>query len=140
MKPSAGTYEILFAPLEKEFGRFDSDTLTSIIGFSAAGPVSLRTNHSRGILVTCELVEYPDQQRSSEGINFELFTRNLDENDGSTLLTAIGDLSLREQLGDRHRIMVSSLGLQDIEMVQLRLFSQSQIENRRLGVYEVVVV
>ena len=65
-------YNELFAPLEEKYGELDEDTITSIVGFSAGGPVSLSKIENKKLFVTCELAAYPEQRVSSEGLKFVL--------------------------------------------------------------------
>src|SRR5262245_37108630 len=67
-------YRQLFGALEARFGPLDRDTLTSIVGFSAGGPVSLCTIERKKVFVSCELSLYQEQCKSSEGYRFEFLS------------------------------------------------------------------
>jgi hypothetical protein len=134
-------YKELFAPLEEKYGVLDEDTITSFVGFSAGGPVSLSKIEDKKLYVTCELAVYPDQRVSSEGLKFELFSIGSHSEDWCrTVLTAIGDHSFEAELGDRHRIHITGLieGPEATDTVQLRLFCKSTIGNVEYGLYEVI--
>lgn len=134
-------YKELFAPLEKKFGVLDDETITSIIGFSAGGPVSLSKNQARKLYVTCELAAYPEQKLSAEGLRFELFSVGTFSDEWCrTVFSALGNLSFDAELGDQHTIRISGLvdGPESPDMVKLQLFSQTTIEGKRYGLYEVV--
>lgn len=132
-------YDQLFGPLETEHGKLDESTLTSIVGFDAGGPVSLSCIASRDLYVTCELSVSPDQVPSAEGFNFELLVRGwLGEAAARDLLTALGDLSLRAQLGEGHTVDVSGvLPAGQPQRVCLREYSRALIGGRDYGIYEV---
>ena len=133
-------YDHLFRALEAEHGKLDELTLTSIIDFGAGGPVSLSCIASRGLYVTCELSVYPEQQASTEGLNFELLVRGwLDESMSRDLLTALGDLSMSATLGHGHTIDVSGVTPEDHSgLVQLREYYRTSVGGRPYGIYEVV--
>lgn len=132
-------YDALFAAVEAEHGKLDEETLTSIIGFDGGGPVSLSRIANRKLYVTCELSVYPEQVESIEGFNYELLLRDwLDEAAAQALLTELGDLSMRAQLGDGHTIDVSGIvpaGFPGI--VRLQEYCRAFIGGRSYGVYEV---
>lgn len=130
-------YLELFKPLEKAYGVLDEETLTSIVGFSAGGNVSLVLSKATNLYVTCELACYPEQQKSTENVNFEFFSKDtFSEDDCISFFTALGNLSFNATLGDGHVINVSSF-FEKCERVQLKLFSKSQIGNDCFGLYEV---
>ena len=133
-------YEQLFRELEAECGPLDADTLASIIGFDAGGPVSLSCIADRALYVTCELSAYPEQVPGAEGFNFELLVRGwLDEPLSRALLTTLGDLSMRATLGHGHTIDVSgAMPEGSCQVVRLSEFSRTSIGGRAYGIYEVV--
>ncbi|KPK48793.1 MAG: hypothetical protein AMS22_14740 [Thiotrichales bacterium SG8_50] len=136
-------YKELFAPLEEKYGVLDEDTITSFVGFSAGGPVSLSKIEDKNLYVTCELAVYPDQRVSSEGLKFELFSIGSHSDDWCrTVFTAIGELSFEAELGDRHKINITGLveGPEATDKIQLHLFSKTKIGNETYGLYEVVDV
>ena len=104
-------YDILFSELTTKFGDIDTDTVTSIIGFSAGGPVSICTISENVICVTCELSEYAEQIESTDGLKYEFFAKNLEVDTCRTLFTALGNLSMNCELGDLHTIDVEMLGI-----------------------------
>ena len=82
-------YKSLFANLEKEHGQLDEETLTSIIGFSGGGPVSLCTKQEKSVFVSCELSAYQEQKLSSEGLRYEFLSfSGLCETEARSLFTA----------------------------------------------------
>lgn len=134
-------YKELFAPLENKFGVLDDETITSMIGFSVGGPVSLSKNETRKLYVTCELAAYPEQKLSTDGLRFEMFSVGAFSEDWCrAVFTALGNLSFDAELGDQHTIGISGLvdGPESPDMVKLQLFSQTTIEGKRYGLYEVV--
>ena len=133
-------FATLFSQLEAEFGKLDPTTLTSIVGFSAGGPVSLRQVARQHLFVTCELSLYAEQRVSSERLKFELLYRGrVGGEDCQKLLTALGNLSFHAQLGDGHTIDVSQVVPPSIaRTVLLRLHSQCRMPNGNFGVYEVL--
>jgi hypothetical protein len=137
---AAKHYQTLFQELERKHGRLDDDTLTSIIGFSAGGPVSLSKLEKKNIFVTCELSLYADQKMSSDGLKFELLSLGaFDEDTCRTLFTALGNLSMNATLGHGHTIDVEAIVPSgEPSQVKLKLFSVSTIGNEKFGVYQVL--
>ena len=133
-------FKALFRGLEEEHGRLDRKIVGAIVGFSAGGPVSLSTIKRKKIHVTCELSLHEEQKPSAEGLRFELLSvGSFDLPTCRALFTAIGDLSLQATLGHDHTIGVGDvLGGKGPEKVRLVLFSKTEIDGRRYGVYEVV--
>ena len=131
-------YQALFQELERRHGRLDEDTVTSIVGFSAGGPVSLSKLEKKNIYVTCELSLYPQQKMSAEGLKFELLSVGaFDENTCRALFTALGNLSMDATLGNGHTIDVAGVMRSgEPSQVELKLFSR--IGNGNFGVYQVV--
>jgi hypothetical protein len=135
-------YRALFRKLNREFGSFEANTRTAVIGFSAGGPVSFSKVVGKSVFATCELSQYPEQVRSVEGLQYEFFTRmRLSEAEIYSLFTGLGALSMQARLGDGHTIDVSVLdGIRDLKVIQLKLYSRSRLRLGRYGVYEVVRV
>jgi hypothetical protein len=135
-------YQTLFRKVVRDFGAFDVNTRTAIIGFGGGGPVSFLKVAEKPIYVTCELSQYSEQVRSVEGLKFELLAKmRLAEDEIRSLFTGLGNLSMQARLGDGHTIDVSTLsGVESLGIVTLRLFSTSRFRLRRYGVYEVVRV
>ena len=136
---AAKHYQVLFGELERKHGRLDNETLTSIIGFSAGGPVSLSKLAKKKIYVTCELSLYPEQKQSTEGLKFELLSLGaFNEDTCRTLFTALGNLSMNEALGDGHTVDVSGvMPSGEPAQVRLELFSEVDIGDGKFGVYQV---
>jgi len=132
-------YQALFEELERRHGRLDEETRTSIIGFSAGGPVSLSKLAKKEIFVTCELSLYPEQKQSTEGLKFELLSLGaFSEAACRTLFTALGNLSMNDTLGDGHTVDVSGvMPSGEPAQVRLELFSAVDIGDRKFGVYQV---
>lgn len=131
-------YAELFRRVEEQYGRLDGDTLTAVLGFSVGGPVSLSTIKAAGLFVTCELSVYEEQVPSSEGLKFELMSvGDFDQNEGWSLLTAVGALSMSSQLGHGHSIDASLLNIADVSSVRLSLYSTADIDGSPFGVYQV---
>jgi hypothetical protein len=139
---AASHYQALFRELESRHGRLDEETLTSVVGFSAGGPVSLSQLAKRNIYVTCELSLYPGQKPTSEGMKFELLSLGaFDKAACRTLFTALGRLSMEQTLGDGHTIDVSGvMSAGEPPLVTLKLFSQAKVGNETFGVYQVTPV
>jgi hypothetical protein len=136
----ADHYQALFAKLQSELGELSRETTTGIVGFRAGGPVSIKGGLAASVFVTCELSLYPEQFRSTESEKFELMTRlPLEEGQARALLTALGNLSMRAQLGQGHTVDVSGVSnVGGLTLVRLNHYSSSLIEEQRFGVYEVV--
>jgi hypothetical protein len=133
-------YRMLFTAVQSEYGPFDPETMTSIVGFSAGGPVSLMTINKASVCATCELSLYPEQQRSSEGMRFELLSRGSFSTDTCrSLFTALGALSMDATFGAGHTVDVSGvIGPSGPSAVQLLLYSRATIGKEEFGVYEVL--
>lgn len=134
-------YSALFRELELQYGPLDAETITSIIGFSAGGPVSLAKHDSNKIFVTCELAVYPEQNLSSEALNFELLSiGDFSEDWCRSVFTALGALSMDAVLGDNHTIDISAVVEPDepIKQVSLKLFSRTKYSGKNYGLYQVV--
>lgn len=136
-------YSELLKPLTVKYGELDEETLSSIIGFSAGGPVSMSTIESIGLYVTCELSTYDEQIKSSEKLNFEFFSKgNISGELCRSIFTALGNLSFNTELGNKHTIGVNGVtgDMEGIETVKLKLFSKTKIGNGLYGLYEVLPV
>ncbi|MGX5202414.1 hypothetical protein [Aliikangiella sp. IMCC44632] len=134
-------YNKLFEKLESKYGKLDDETITSIVGFSAGGPVSLSKIGSKNLFVSCELASYPEQQKSSEGLNFEFFSvGKFSEDWCRSVFTALGGLSFDAELGNEHRINISGLveGPETVDQIRLKLFCQTKIDGKKYGLYEVL--
>ena len=128
-------YKKLFSDIESRYGALDNETVTSLIGFTAGGSVSVSTIESKSLYVTCELALNPNQTPSAEGLNFELAScGTFDLDQCREVFTALGDLSLGCELGNGHTIGVS--GAFD-GTVSLSLISRSDIEGHAYGIYMV---
>lgn len=134
-------YKKLFSSLEEEFGELDEETITSIIGFSAGGPVSLCKQSKSHLFITCELSCYPDQKYSTDGLKFELFSvGNFSEKWCRSVFTALGNLSMNAQLGSGHTIDISGVVEPDsvVKKVSLQFYSWLEYEEKRYGLYQVI--
>jgi hypothetical protein len=141
MQNTQSHYEDLFRSVIAEFGEFDQESITSIVGFSAGGPVSISRTENGNVYVTCELSLYPEQLVSSEGLRYEFLCRSgLTEEATRSLFTALGNLSMEATLGSRHTVDVGQVMAEhNIQLVRLNLFSRSTVQ-LGYGIYEVVVV
>jgi hypothetical protein len=95
---------------------------------------------ARGVCVTCELAAYPEQRPSAEGLRFELLsTGDLSIDWCRSVFTALGGLSMHASLGHGHTVDISDVvGEGDpIAQVRLELFSSTDLEGERYGVYRV---
>src|SRR5262245_14047367 len=122
-------YELLLRPVVERYGELEEGTLTSIIGFSAGGPVSLCKVQGRDIYVTGELSLYPEQRLSAEGLRFELLSSgDFEEHICRKLFTALGSLSMEAALGHEHTVdAAAALELEQPCIVSLKLFSRTTI-------------
>ena len=132
-------YKIVFEPIEKIYGKFDGDTLTSLVGFSMGGPVSMSSIKSKELFASCELSVYPEQKKSAEGFNFELFSiGHFNVEACRSIFTALGNLSFNASLGDRHTVDVSGVAEDaSIGVIQLSYFGCSEYLNEKIALYEV---
>ena len=134
-------YGILFKPLEDKYGPLDKETIMSIVGFEAGGPVSLSQKASIILYVTCELAAYPEQKPSSEGLRYELFSVGDSSDDWCRkVFSALGNLSFNAELGDQHTVDISGVieGPDAVDTVKLNLFCTADYEGKKYGLYEVV--
>ena len=97
-------YARLFAPLEARLGPLDPDTLTSIVGFDAGGPLSLCTiGHGTGAdvvtYVSCELAVRDDQVPNASG-RYELVMSGDDADWIRQVLTDTAEMSLGSAFND----------------------------------------
>jgi len=69
-------YSNLFEQLEDAYGKLDTYTITAIVGFSAGGPVSMCERKAARLFVTCELSVYEEQLTSTDGLKFELVSKD----------------------------------------------------------------
>jgi len=147
LRPGVGGhafYKALFGPVEEALGPLDLMTLCPIIGFSAGGPVSLRTigrGENPVTYVSCELVCYADQRPSCVG-PFEVLITSNDETWARTVATCIGEISLEAIVDDLHSIdlaprLDSSTSLQ---AVLLERFSSSKIAGVSYGILRAIGV
>ncbi|MCK6261650.1 hypothetical protein KP803_00010 [Vibrio sp. ZSDE26] len=132
-------YNIVFAPIEKEYGKFDEETMTSIVGFSMGGPVSMSSINSKRLYASCELSVYPEQKKSTDGYNFEfLSTGHFNAETCQSIFTALGNLSFNAKLGNGHTVDVSGVvDDESVSLVKLSLFSCSEYLNEKIAIYEV---
>jgi hypothetical protein len=97
----------LFAPLEREAGCFDPDTLSEIVGFVAGGPLSFCTIGAKErfhvTYVSWELAVRPEQVPSAFG-RYELLTTCDDEPWVRTVITKVARMSL-EAAFDHHNTL-----------------------------------
>lgn len=133
-------YIELYSSLVETYGPINDETLTSVIGFSAGGPVSMCQIGNEDIYVTCELSLYPEQQISAERFRFELFSHKcFSEDIARAIFTSIGNLSMRVQLGHSHTVDVSGVsGAGGVSLVALKAFCTSH--EGEFGIYEVTWV
>jgi hypothetical protein len=131
-------YAKLFEVLESAYGKLDDATVTAVIGFSAGGPVSLRKREASQLFVTCELSVYEEQKLSADGIKFEFLSKDdFDQKQARVLFTALGRLSMEDELGNNHTIDVAQIALVSTDTVGLHLFSRVMIEGVAYGLYRV---
>lgn len=144
IKDSDRFYERVFAKVETRFGvSLDPDTISSIIGFSAGGPVSLRANQQKRLYLTCELAMYEAQLPSSDGaLRFEFITEgHFAEETARTLLTALGNLTQNSILGNGHTIDLTSIfGSIEPFIVKLELAIRFSFEKKSFAIYRVAPV
>ena len=105
-------YEELFRPICEQIGPLDPDTLTSVIGFSAGGPISLCTvGRERGerfaTYVTCELALTEGQMASGSG-PYELMMTCDDEEWCCDILTRVGETTLELALDHGHTLDIGA--------------------------------
>lgn len=134
-------YSVLFKDLQEKYGPLDAETLSSVVGFSAGGPVSLSKQDAKTLFVTCELSVYPKQRKSEEGLNYELLSvGDFTEDQCRKLLTALGNLSMNAVLGSDHTVDISGMvepGCR-VKQVQMKLFSKIRYQGDDYGIYRVV--
>ncbi len=135
-------YSRLLGSVEEKAGiRLDPETLTSVVGFNAGGPVALRTAQNKKIFITSELAMYDSQCRSADGLfRYELMTQShFEENTARTLLTAIGAMTLSTVFGNRHTIDVSAItDAAGPAMVKLKLYSRISFYELDYGIYQLL--
>ena len=127
-------YAALLAPLEEEYGPLDPETLTAVVGFTAGGPVSRAQIAAKALYVTVELSLDPQQVRSADMMNFELFTvGEFDEAEAAEILTALGGLGCNAELGHGHTIDMSAITGKKGEIVTLKKFNRMRIAQPAAG-------
>ena len=133
-------YATLYAGLVEQHGPLNEDTISSVIGFSGGGPVSMCQIGQKDVFVTCELSLYPEQISSTDGFRYEfLSSGGIGVDVCRAIFTALGNLSMDAQLGDGHTVDMSGiLGADGINTVGLRKYSTSRIGNDMFGIYEVL--
>ena len=133
-------YNELFKPLESKYGKLDKETMSSIVGFTMGGPVSLSKKDKSNLFVTCELAAHPEQKLSTDGFRFELFSMgHFSATWCRSVFTALGQMSLNTQLGNEHTIDISGVVEPDcpVKSVKLELFSFTEFDGKRYGLYQV---
>jgi hypothetical protein len=131
-------FSMLFDSIESRFGPFETESLSSIVGFSAGGPVSLSTNEKSGVFCTCELSLYPEQKPSAENLRYELLVvKDFPEEVCRRLLTTLGNLSMNAVLGDGHTIDMSGVFDGEPRTVRLALDSSIDWNGEGRGIYQV---
>lgn len=103
-------YRRLFAPLEKQLGRLDRDTLVPLVGFEFGGPLSLCTIGGQNAFVnyvSCELAVREDQEKGECG-SYELLIMCDNEQWARSVLTNIGRMSLQVQFGHQHTLDIGA--------------------------------
>ena len=131
-------YSNLFEQLEDAYGKLDTDTITAIIGFSAGGPVSMCERKAARLFVTCELSVYEEQLTSTDGLKFELFSKDdFDEEQAHAIFTALGRQSMEAHLGNNHSVDLSQIAKARSRVIRLHLFSKATIEGVAYGLYQV---
>ena len=112
MKDLHQFYDALFEPIAERMGSLDADTIVSIIGFDAGGPLNLCTvGYGKQAFVTyvsCELALRDDQRIGDDG-PYELMVVCNDEDWARNVLTGIARLGLEAQLAGGHTIDISAL-------------------------------
>jgi hypothetical protein len=102
-------YATLFGSLAPTLGPLNSDTLTSIIGFDAGGPLSLcafaQKDQQCTTYVSCELVFH----QPLDGPRYELLVTCDDEDWARTVLSEIGKMSLEVTFAAGHTIDIGPL-------------------------------
>jgi len=132
-------YQRLFRRLAREHGKVSEETISSIVGFDAGGPVSMCRVGEVGY-VTVELSLYEQQKVSTEGVRFELLCfAGLGEDTVRSMFTALGRLSMSAKLGSGHTVDLAQVltGI-DIQRVRLVLHSRAGLLWPKYGVYEVI--
>ncbi len=124
-------YRELFATVSESLGSEDSSTVSSLIGFSAGGPVSLSVFRSATqsqfvTYVTCELAAY-DEQGTDASPHFELLVSTDEEDFARELLTGLGALSLEASLGHHHTVDVSGIITEDATVAGVVLEEYSRV-------------
>jgi len=135
-------YDALFEPIAERMGPLDADTIVSIIGFDAGGPLNLCTvGHGKRAFVTyvsCELA-VRDDQRVGDGGPYELMVVCNDEEWARNVLTGIARLGLEAQLAGGHTIDIRALVGRGsaIQGVVLEEFASVKIRKRH---YRILLV
>lgn len=140
-----GLYQQLFRPVKEQVGPLDRNTLASIIGFDAGGPLNLCTvGYGKGDFVTyvsCELAVHPQQVESNVG-HYELMITCDDEDWVRSVLSELGRMSLSVQFNPGHTIDIKALvGTScPTQGLVLEEFSRACIYGKPYGILRVVGV
>ncbi len=99
-------YNQLYAPLARELGPIDRNTIVAIIGFDAGGPLNFCTfggeaNSGRITYVSCELAVRDDQRPNACG-RYELMASSDSEEWVRTVLSDTARMSLEVVFDDNN--------------------------------------
>jgi hypothetical protein len=88
--------------------------------------------------VTCELSVYKEQLISTDGLKFELFSKDdFDEEQAHAIFTALGRQSMEVHLGNNYTVDLSQVAKASTHLVRLHLFSKATIKGAEYGLYQV---
>ena len=137
-------YRELFSDVVFSHGPLNPDTLTSVIGFTAGGPVSLCTVRSTPsakytTYVTCELAVRADQRPSPSVGRYELLLTCDDEEWSRRVLTEIADMSFTStfKAGDTLDISPIVEPSDHLQAVAFETFSTRRIQRQQCGILRV---
>lgn len=134
-------YKQIFSKIEQNIGLIDEETITTLVGFSVGGPVSLSQIEAKKVFVTCELAHYPEQKKSTENLNYEFMSiGDFDMLWCRKVFTSLGVLSMSAVLGDGHTVNISEIvdSNNPVKSIRLKLYSNSIYENKHYGIYQVL--
>lgn len=105
-------YTGLLRPLVDKIGKIDKETMISIVGFDAGGPLNFCTigRDIKSDLITyvsCELAVRNEQKPNSTG-RYELLTSCDDEQWVRSIITKIGRMTLDDVFDDGHTMDISN--------------------------------
>ncbi len=137
-------YRELFAPLEKQIGPIDPNTILAIIGFDCGGPLNFSTigtsDGERTITyVSCELAVREEQVPSDFG-RYELLCSCDQEQWVRSNVTNLGHMSMESKFGHGHTVDMGPVVGTDVPIQGVLFASEcsSIIDGKSYGIFRII--